>query len=138
MTVTRGELMARVASEMSEVVFQEKVRRMIVEILGKGCLHYHTHTARFSQSGFPDWFVIVPGRVWIRELKRECLCKPGRKQCTYHPSDTQRAWLDAFAAMPGFDVGADYPELGVLRPSDLLSGKIAGELAALREAGLRR
>lgn len=83
-------------------------------------LRQHNSDSRRAHDGFPDWIlgrpahVAGPGpRVLVRELKRE----------NTHPTEAQQAWLDAFAAA-GYDSG-------VWRPSDLYSGRIARELAAL-------
>jgi hypothetical protein len=63
-------------------------------------LCYHTLRSKGSQSGFPDR-VLVRDRIIFAELKRE----HGK------PTETQREWLDALAA-----VGA---EVYLWRPSDL-------------------
>jgi hypothetical protein len=81
-----------------------------------GLTWYHTHTSKFSVSGFPD--LVIAGR-WVvyRELKRQ----------KENPTKAQREWIAALEA-----AGAD---VGVWRPSDWLSGRVQSELAAL--AGLR-
>ena len=70
-----------------------------------------------SVKGWPDWTIRGPHGVLFRELKSQ----RGRVE------PEQREWLDALTA-----AGAD---AGVWRPEDLLSDRIARELAAL--AGLR-
>ena len=70
-----------------------------------------------SVKGWPDWTIRGPRGVLFRELKSQ----RGRVE------PEQREWLDALAA--------DGADVDVWRPSCLLSGRIARELAAL--AGLR-
>lgn len=67
--------------------------------------------------GYPDLTIAGPAGVLFRELKAE-----GK-----YPSPEQRAWLDALAAAGG--------DSGVWRPRDLVSGRVAVELSALRRAG---
>jgi hypothetical protein len=74
----------------------------------------HNSDSRRAHSGWPDWVIGArPGGVLVRELKREHL----------NPTRAQQEWLDILEAA-GLDVG-------VWRPSDLLSGRIARELAAI-------
>jgi len=89
------------------------VRKMIRDL---GLMAYHTKDSRRSAKGFPDW-TIVGVRVMFRELKTQ------RGKIT----TDQRDWLEALHT-----AGAD---TDVWRPEDLLSGRIARELAEL--AGLR-
>jgi hypothetical protein len=86
------------------------IRRLTSDL---GLLRYHTHDSRRSPGGFPDLVCVGPGGVLFRELKRE-----GR-----NPTPAQQRWLDALTA-----AGSD---AGVWRPSDLLSGRIARELAGI-------
>jgi hypothetical protein len=82
-----------------------------------GLLRYHTHDSRRSPRGYPDLTLCGLGGVAFRELKAQ----QGKV------SREQQVWLDALAA-----AGAD---VDVWRPADLLSGRVARELAAI--AGLR-
>jgi hypothetical protein len=77
----------------------------------------HPKDSRRSEKGYPDWTIVGPLGVLFWELKTE------RGRVT----PEQRAWLDALTAAGQVAV--------IRRPSDLLSGLIARELAAL--AGLR-
>lgn len=77
----------------------------------------HNSDSRRAHAGFPDWVVSGPGGMAVWEFKREGL----------KPTDEQQAWLDDFNA-------AGIPA-GCRHPSDLLSGRMARELAAL--AGMR-
>lgn len=86
------------------------VRRLLRDL---GLRGYHTHDSRRSHGGYPDWTVAGIGGVLFRELKTQ----RGKV------SREQQAWLDALAA-----AGQD---AGVWRPMDLLSGRIARELAAI-------
>ncbi len=82
----------------------------------------HHRRSEMTNPGWPDLVVKAPrGRagVMFRELKRE-------KQ---RPTPAQQEWLDALTA--------DGMDAGVWRPSDLLSGRIARELAALAGVAVR-
>lgn len=74
---------------------------------------YHTWDSRKSDSGFPDLVIAGLGGVLFRELKRESAT----------PTIRQQQWLDILAA-GGMDIG-------VWRPSDLLSRRIHRELMAI-------
>ena len=106
--------LARAAALMSEAEVERQVRQIAREL---GLLVYHTHDSRRSHSGWPDW--VLSGRcgVIFRELKRQ----DGK------PTKAQQAWLDALTTA-GMDAG-------VYRPSDLLTGRLAAELAALAGIG---
>ncbi len=82
--------------------------------LGLGWVHHRR--SEMTNPGWPDLVVKAPrGRagVMFRELKKE----------KENPTAAQQEWLDALTA--------DGMDAGVWRPSDLLSGRIARELAAL-------
>lgn len=110
---------ARIAAAMSEdrgpTSLDAHVRKLVSDL---GLRWYHTHDSRRSPSGFPD-LVIVGRRVIYRELKRE----------SGKPSPAQEEWLGVLA-----EAGED---VGVWRPSDLLSGRIARELVAISGIGRR-
>ncbi len=76
-------------------------------------LRYHTHRAQHSPAGFPDDFIVGPGGILVRELKRQ----------TENPSSAQEEWLLGLA-----DHGLN---VGVWRPSDLLCGLIVEQLTAI-------
>jgi len=81
----------------------------LVELLGRfGWLAYHTHDSRHSAAGFPDIIAIRDGRLLAIETKSS----------SGVVSSDQRAWLVAFAGVPG---AAAY----VIRPADDLSGLLA-------------
>jgi hypothetical protein len=102
------------AAAMSEDELERRMRRILRDL--PGILAYHTRDSRKSPGGFPDWCFCAASGVLFRELKRQ-----GKK-----PTPAQDEWLAALAR-----AGQD---AGVWRPSDLLDGTIARELAAL--AGL--
>jgi hypothetical protein len=80
-------------------------------------LKQHNSDSRKAHRGWPDWTIGGPCGVLFRELKRE----------SESPTDEQQAWLDTLTAS-----GAD---ADCWRPSDLLSGRIAREIAALAGFG---
>lgn len=100
------------AKRQSEKDFGLEVEGIITAL---GLRYYHTHRSQHSVAGFPDYVIISPnGRGMLyRELKRE-----GNK-----PTAAQDVWL-AMLAANGCDVG-------VWRPSDLLSGRVLSELRAI-------
>lgn len=84
-----------------------------------GLKYFHTFRAQHSVAGFPDYCIASPkghGMLY-RELKRE---GNGKR---FEPTPAQQEWLDMLAAN-GQDVG-------VWRPTDLLSGRIVRELQAI-------
>lgn len=95
---------------MSEAELERAVRELIK-------LHrlygYHTRNSIGSASGFPDWCVISTTGILWRELKTE------RGSLTPSQIRVRNLLLAA---------GADW---AVWRPSDLRSGRIARELAAI-------
>jgi hypothetical protein len=104
----------RPAAAMSEKALESGVRRILADL--PGVLAYHTHDSRRSHAGFPDWVLAGRGGVLWRELKRE----NGRL------ADAQAEWLGMLAECR--------EDAGVWRPSDLLDGTVARELAALAYA----
>lgn len=94
---------------MSEAELERHVRRITADL---GLLAYHTRTSIGSQRGFPDW--VIAGRpVLYRELKTQ------RGKLTAQ----QTQWLDTLVQCG--------QNVGIWRPEDLLSGRIARELAAI-------
>lgn len=78
-----------------------------------GLLRYHTYRSDRSPAGFPDEVIVGPSGLLFRELKRQ----------TTQPTAAQWQWLETLAA-----AGSD---VGVWRPSDVLSGRVAAELQAV-------
>lgn len=105
---------AVIAKAMSERELDEGIRAIAEDL---GLLRYHTWMAKNSPRGFPDLVLAGPAGHIFRELKTE----------TGKLTTAQQEWIGRLTAG-----GAD---AGVWRPSDLLSGKVARELAAI--AGLR-
>lgn len=99
---------------MSERDLENAVRRIVRDL--PGLLAYHTHDSRRSESGFPDWTFSGRRGLMFRELKT----------ATGRLTTAQQVWLGGLS-----ESGAD---ADVWRPADLLSGRIARELATL--AGL--
>lgn len=108
--LTRAEMDAQTAAAMHESVLQGRVAGLCKQF---GVRHYHTHDSRRSTSGWPDSAMVGVGGFMVRELKRE------REK----PTPAQQAWLD--------DLIAAGINAGVWRPSDLISGRIQTEIAAL-------
>jgi hypothetical protein len=104
---------------MSEAELTRRMQHFLKDLKDHGypLLAYHTWTSVHSSRGFPDWVFCGPRGVLYREFKKQ------RGIVT----QAQQEWLDGLTR-----AGQD---AAVRRPSDLLSGKIAAELAAL--AGLR-
>lgn len=100
----------RAAYAMSEADLESAVRDLLKV---HGLWGYHVRDSRRSAPGWPDW-VIVGGRILYRELKTQ----QGRVS-----SEQQRVGYLLQAA------GADW---AVWRPTDLLGGRIAEEMAGLR------
>jgi hypothetical protein len=101
------------AAAMSERDLENGVRRILADL--PSLLAYHPWVSVKSKSGYPDW--TITGR-WV--MYRELKTAKGRL------TKAQEAWHAALA-----NAGAD---VDVWRPSDLLSGRVARELAEL--AGL--
>jgi hypothetical protein len=108
---------ARAAALMSEDDVEAGMRRILKDLGLRLAYHPWKLHAKRAREGFPDWTIAGPGGLIFRELKKQA----------GDPSPAQQRWLDALAA-----AGTD---ARVWRPSDLLSGRIARELAAL--AGMR-
>jgi hypothetical protein len=89
------------------------VRRLMKDL---NLRSYHTRDSRGSARGYPDW-TITGKRVLFRELKSQ------RGRVTAE----QQEWLDALTA-----AGEDAK---VWRPSSLLSGQVAHELASISLLG---
>lgn len=103
------------AKQQTEKAFGLQVEELIKRL---GLEYYHTHRSQHSVAGFPDYVIISPqgNGVLYRELKTEAR--------TSKVTPAQQRWLDMLAAN-GYDVG-------VWRPRDMLSGRIAEELRAIR------
>lgn len=104
-----------IAAAMSEAALEQHVRSILADL--PAVLGYHTHDSRRSHSGFPDWCFAGPRGVMFRELKTE----RGRL------SAQQQRWIDTLDAADA--------DVDVWRPTTLLSGRIARELAALAGFG---
>jgi hypothetical protein len=109
------DLSAAIADTMKEAALEQAVRHHLADL--PSLLGYHTHDSRRSHSGWPDWCFVGPRGVMWRELK----AANGRTTAA------QNQWIDALRR-----AGQD---ADVWRPADLMSGRIARELAAL--AGMR-
>lgn len=105
-----AEFTAQIARAMSEAQLSEHVRRVCVHLR---LLHYHTHSSRFSQSGYPDWHIVGPTSSIYRELKTE----KGRL------SVDQTLWIEGLRRA-GYDAE-------VWRPSQWFDGQIVAELTEL-------
>ena len=107
--VSRAELLSMTASQWSERDLQDAI---IADLKKLGIrLYYHTWNSRHSQAGFPDLIALHDGRGLAVELKRETA--PAKAE--------QVAWLHAFGLFPGM-------RAALWRPSDYLSGRVAGTL----------
>lgn len=115
-----GEAQAS-ADRMSEAQLERQVRAILKDIAALApagdVLGYHTYFSKASHAGFPDWVFAGPRGVIFRELKTA----KGRL------SIAQVMWRRALR-----EGGAD---VDVWRPADLLSGRVARELAALAGIG---
>ena len=106
------------AGSMSELQLERHVRQILQDLAPLGLiLGYHTHDSRRSPSGFPDWVFAGGGGVMFRELK----------SATGRLTAAQEAWQRTLRA-----AGAD---ADTWRPADLVSGRVARELAAVAGAG---
>ncbi len=101
----------KLTAAMSEAELDRAVRRILADLPGLRC--YHTYDSRRSPHGFPDLVIAGEHGVLWRELKRE----------TGRLTLPQIGWLDVLTA-----AGQD---AGTWRPSDLICGRIARELAGL-------
>lgn len=95
------------AAAMPEAELQEAVRKMCADL---GLFHYHPYSSVRSEPGWPD-SVVIGRRVLFRELKSEY----GKLSA----AQVQVSYLLKAA-------GANWK---IWRPSDLLGGLIAAELA---------
>jgi hypothetical protein len=86
------------------------VRRLIADT---GCWGYHTRNSKGCAKGMPDWLIVGRTGILFRELKREAGVLTAEQR----------------------EVGERITRAGgnwkVWRPSDLLSGRIARELAGI-------
>lgn len=92
---------------MTEADLAEAVRALAQMT---GWRRYHTYNSRGSAHGWPDEVLARPPQLLVRELKTD----------TGRVTVAQQGWLDALA-----ECGVD---VGVWRPEDLRSGRIAREL----------
>ena len=106
---------AKLAAAMTEDDLERAMRRILADL--PGVLTYHTRDSRRSASGYPDWTFASRSGQMFRELKRQ----------SGKVTPAQQEWLKVLNEGCG--------DADVWRPSDLLSGRIGRELAAL--AGLR-
>jgi hypothetical protein len=103
---------------MSELQLERHVRQILRDLDVLGVIAgYHTHDSRRSPSGFPDWVFAGAGGVIFRELK------------------TARGKLTAAQVSWQRVLGAGGADAGIWRPADLMSGRIAAELAAVAGLG---
>lgn len=93
-----------IAKHMSEKALQANITRQAKFMRWHV---YHTWNSLHSQRGFPDLLMLKDGRGLAVELKREGADLP----------DEQRAWLEEFAKVRGFDAYC-------WRPSDWLTGRV--------------
>lgn len=107
----------QIAETMSEDDLMDHVRTICRQLK---LLAYHTYDSRKSPPGYPDWHIVGRNGAIFRECKTE----------TGKTTAEQDEWLDA---LRGIGQDAD-----VWRPSDLISGRIQRELAALARRNLER
>lgn len=114
-----GASRQRAAEAMSEAELERGVRRILkdLEKQHRKVLAYHVWSSKNSAAGYPDWCFCGSSGVMWRELKRQA----------EDPTPDQQEWLDALTKA-GMDAGT-------WRPSDLLSRRVARELAALAGIG---
>lgn len=106
-----GAARAAQATEMTEAGLMAAVRGLTRAM---GHRVYHTARSDRSDKGFPDLVIVGPGGIAYRELKRESGRVTAEQACWLH--DLRAAGADA----------------DVWRPSDLLTGRVAATLTALR------
>ena len=104
-----AEFRAQQAKSMSE---EDLAAEVVALCKVHAVYRYHPYDSRRSEPGYPDETLIGRGVMW-RELKRE----------NGKPTVAQTNVMNALRAA-GMDVD-------VWRPSDLLSGRIAREIAAI-------
>ena len=111
--------LALIADRMPEAKLESGVRDILkdLEKHGHKVLAFHPWSSKHSAGGWPDWAFCTVRGFMVRELKKQ------REK----PRADQQEWLDALTAA---GVDAD-----VWRPSSLLSGQIARELARLAGLG---
>ena len=111
-----------IADRMPEAKLESGVRDILKDLEKNGhkVLAFHPWSSKHSAGGWPDWAFCTVHAFMVRELKKQ------REK----PRADQQEWLDSLTAA---GVDAD-----IWRPSDLLSGRIARELAALAGMGGNR
>lgn len=103
----------KMASLMPEDALQGHVATLCKGLHVK---HWHHRLSKGTEPGWPDSFMVGPGGILVRELKREDRSK-GKVTAA------QQECLDLMG-LHGLDVG-------VWRPSDLFSGRIEDEILSI-------
>jgi hypothetical protein len=109
----KGALPVTEAELLTAITNGTRKRPGLCKLLG--VRYFHPYDSRHCVPGFPDLVLVGTGGLAFRELKSQA--------GTVRPE--QREWGNALRAS-----GHDW---AVWRPSDLDSGRIRGELAALME-----
>lgn len=96
-------------------MIEPELQRFVLQVADayRGWLRYHTHNARRSAKGFPDWAFTRARprpRLLLVELKGDTAY--GRRG----PTDEQLRWLDALTAVAA--VAPDAVEVYVWTPAD--------------------
>lgn len=111
-TYARSKRQQRAADPSSE----DALTTTILELADRygWVLRYHTHDSRKSETGFPDWVFVKPGRLVALELKG------ARTPVT----PEQVRWIALLGTIPGVDAA-------IIRPADL---QHAADLLGARRA----